>query len=433
MLFRWYQTGTAERAPAGQARPTPGERGRPMLHGQVVSASFVVALLLLATFLFLVTLQAGCIANGANAVTGNRSAMQHQSWRRQTLSLTVSGYVLRGDKLKQGDWQGTGVWVAPGLMATNTHVVLRALRVRGKDDTGRTFEFDRLYVLDVKNDLAILGEKQGAKNWPESGFAPMALATRPRDPRDLRTTEVISVGNTAGLGLSVYQGRIVNVQVVNGVEKLIHDTSVSLGASGGPLFRASDWALLGINHGINSTLRFSFAIPAWTLQDAVTLAKHREGKPILDVFQWSGLLHVPVETLAQGSACLKPGEGLEMPLHIQGETDVVYAVVPEKETHQIGVALTQGEAFLMSDLVRGATSGAFTVLNAGQVKFLVGNVEAAGAGPICIKAVAARVAWERRLEENGPLDRPPRPDEASEPPPPPPPEPADGSPAIEVE
>ena len=176
--------------------------------------------------------------------------------------------------------------------------------------------FDRIVSIDQQHDLAILSTNR------RSRFKPAQFVKPPRDKKSLRGTRVLAVGNTAGLGLSLYQGRIVNVERMKGVQKLIHDTAVSHGSSGGPLFRMRDGKLLGINHAISHKMRFSLAIPAWTLQEHAEKVASRTGSKLKEVFGSLRSARLDVETVGKKKLCMDPGKMRSLTLPVAGHLDV---------------------------------------------------------------------------------------------------------------
>jgi hypothetical protein len=314
--------------------------------------------------------------------------LSKKPWRNQSVALRISGIRFDGEKVKKTRWQGSGVWIAKDRLATNAHVAIRALYIDGEDDYGHPVTFDRIVSIDQEHDLAILSTNR------RSRFEPAQFVKPPRDKKSLRGTRVLAVGNTAGLGLSLYQGRIVNVERMKGVQKLIHDTAVSHGSSGGPLFRLRDGKLLGINHAINHKMRFSLAIPAWTLQEHAEKVASRVGIKLKEVFGSLGSAKLDLETVGKKKLCMDPGKMRSLTLPVAGHLDV-----------SVDMGSLNGKQKFVARVVKTSEEDTpwkvshtfqrwmYTVNNRSTLKLQVANPRE-NKDPICVGVVLSRVNWD---------------------------------------
>jgi len=332
-------------------------------------------------------LMVGCTK--ATMLEGER--LSKKPWRNQSVALRISGVRFDGDSVKETRWQGSGVWIAKDRIATNAHVAVRALYVDGEDDLGHPVTFDRIVSVDQENDLAILSTNRLSK------FKPAQFVRPPKDKKSLRGTKVLAVGNTAGLGLSLYQGRIVNVERMKGVQKLIHDTAVSHGSSGGPLFRMRDGKLLGINHAISHKMRFSFAIPAWTLQKHANEVADKPGEKLNKVFGSLRSRQLEVESVGKKKLCMDPGDVESLTLPVSGYLDVSVDIGslsgPKKFLARV---MGRGEGEPQWKKIRTFKRLVYTVNNRSELKLQVGNPHKTK--KICVGVVLSRVNWDKVVQ-----------------------------------
>ena len=224
-------------------------------------------------------------------------------WRRQTLSLSAAGYQFQGTEIKGVGWSGSGVWLDEKTVMTNAHVAGKALKMQGKDDYGAEFTFKEILAYDGNLDIAILRSEKA------SDAAELQLVQRPSDPKELRGTKVLAIGNTGGQGLSRYTGEVTNVVGNRTMENIVHSADISSGSSGGPLY-SEDGELLGINKSINLALRQSFATPAWSVQKVVAAGRRSSGVELTKAFEPKNF---PITLDVQRKFCLEPGEKLIAP------------------------------------------------------------------------------------------------------------------------
>lgn len=149
---------------------------------------------------------------------------------------------------------GSGVVVAPDVVATNAHVVRNALRVFVQGG-GRSWEASAV-CLAADRDLVLL-RLPGLVLTPAEPAPPDRL--RQGDP-------VLAVGYGGGVGPSEQRGRITALWTYRGDRLIQTDTRNRPGSSGGGLF-TEDGLLLGITtFNLGGGGSFDFAVPvSWVL------------------------------------------------------------------------------------------------------------------------------------------------------------------------
>lgn len=155
----------------------------------------------------------------------------------------------------QPDGQGSGVVVAPGLVATNCHVVRGAATLRLADAGG---EQPAQWTRQLAGlDLCLLAA-------PALGAPPVAL----RPSQELAVGEpVYAVGNPLGFGLAVSSGLLSSRQAGQPHARLAATAPVSPGSSGGGLFDRQG-RLLGLTTAILGTGQsLNLVLPAEALAE----------------------------------------------------------------------------------------------------------------------------------------------------------------------
>lgn len=164
----------------------------------------------------------------------------------------------------QVDGQGSGVVVAPGLVATNCHVVRGAASLRLSGAGGeRAAQWTRQLA---GIDLCLLAA-------PGLAAAPVAL--RPSDALSIGEP-VYAVGNPLGFGLAVSSGLLSSIQAGQPHGRLAVTAPVSPGSSGGGLFDGQG-RLLGLTTAILGTGQsLNLVLPA---QAVAALLANGEPRP----------------------------------------------------------------------------------------------------------------------------------------------------------
>lgn len=317
--------------------------------------------------------------------TEEPKASPEDAWKQESLSLAVQGYMFSGATQPEGaSWAGSGSWIGPNTVVTNAHVALRGLKIIGTDDLGKTFEFDQILAVDEEADLAII------KASGTGSDIYLKLAERPEDPRSLRGTNVRVIGNTGGLGLSFYDGRITNVVGKENTTVLLHDANTAGGSSGGPLINpAGD--LVGVNHSSLPSLNAKAAAPSWVVKDVVS--KAGAAKSLKDAFDPADL---PVSWYVERAVCLKPGEMFKGAFATVATNDLVAEITPAQAT-PIGFVVHNGQEAIAEAVVTGKAQGAWTLRGGGQYVFAVLNPKDAP-GPNCATVKFGRIDWAARFK-----------------------------------
>lgn len=210
------------------------------------------------------------------------------------------------DTAGQPDGQGSGVVVAPGLVATNCHVVRGAATLRLASSHGeQAAEWTRQLA---GLDLCLLAA-------PGLSAPPIAL----RPSQELAIGEpVYAVGNPLGFGLAVSSGLLASRQAGEPHARLAATAPVSPGSSGGGLFDR-EARLLGLTTAILGTGQsMNLVLPAEAISALLTQGAPRppvEPTPaaeprwaavavgLFDRQDWAGLqAHAQAWTQAQPSS-----------------------------------------------------------------------------------------------------------------------------------
>ncbi len=316
------------------------------------------------------------------------AAPDPDAWRKQSLSLSVEGFMFGGGTTPSAaSWSGSGAWIGPNLAVTNAHVALRGLKITAKDDLGKTYEFTEIIAVNEEADLAII--KVGSPT--NESF--LKLLTKPTDPRSLRGTNVRVIGNTGGLGLSFYDGRITNV--VGDADNLVilHDANTAGGSSGGPLI-SKDGELVGVNHSSLPSLNAKAAAPSWMVKKTWDDAGTRPALALKDAFNPADL---PVNWYVERAVCLKPGEVFKGVFAAVATNDLVAEVTPAQNS-PMGFVLMSGNEALAEAVITGKAQGAWTLKGGGQYVFGVVNPKDAP-GPACATVKFGRINWSARFNK----------------------------------
>ncbi len=314
-------------------------------------------------------------------------------WRSQAVSLDVKGFALNGGGAKAQSWVGSGVFVAPGIIATNAHVAARALEIAGADDLKRPHVFDKILASDVEQDLALLKSEYVAND-----ITPAKLLPRGDDPRDLRGTEIFAVGNTGGLGLSLYEGRVVNVVSFPYGERVMHDGQIAGGSSGGPLFMKGTDSLVGINHAGNARLKFSIAIPSWYVSEWLGKRGGAPGKKLADAFKLTKDIGLINEVKRE--ICLDPGKSIQVPMNYSNGTDFLLGVVPKNlpVIYGLAVAANNTSQVIEKGLLKETALRALTAPIPAQYVLVLGGHPAAPQ-PTCVQFVIGQIDWGKQVNK----------------------------------
>jgi hypothetical protein len=165
----------------------------------------------------------------------------------------------------EGASQGSGFFVAPGLVVTNFHVIENCVRgvARAIDGRKEPLAVTEVVAYDKNADLAILRVPEGAS------VAPLPLASR-----SVETGEpVYALGNPEGLSGSLSDGLVSNARRSDGTRDLIQISApISHGSSGGPVVN-NRGQVIGVAVGsIEKGQNLNFAIPVSYVRILLTAA-----------------------------------------------------------------------------------------------------------------------------------------------------------------
>lgn len=308
-------------------------------------------------------------------------------WRKQTVSLSAAGYQFQGTGIKPVGWSGSGVFIDENTVLTNAHVAGKALKMVGQDDYGTKYQFRQILAYDGDLDIAVI-RIAGRADVDE-----LPLAQRPSDPKELRGTKVLAIGNTGGQGLSRYTGEVTNVVGNRARENLVHSADISSGSSGGPLYDGDAAELLGINKSINLHLRQSFATPAWLVQKVLDKGRRASGTDLAEAFKPSNF---PMALDVKRSFCLEPGQKIVAPVQVVGTADLVAAVKFETEETPLFFGLVRGNSLMSKGVISKDLLAAWTLPGSGVYAVVLVNPPAAKA-KACGAVGVGRMAWEKRI------------------------------------
>lgn len=152
-----------------------------------------------------------------------------------------------------GFTQGSGFLVAPGVIATNWHVV-----EGGSDGVAKLAGYDRLYtvlevlVADPERDLALLAVELTGAPALRLGDSDAVVIGEP----------VFAVGSPEGFEATISLGILSGIRREDGLRYLQITAAISHGSSGGPIFNESG-AVIGVAVAvIEGAQNLNFAVPS---------------------------------------------------------------------------------------------------------------------------------------------------------------------------
>ncbi len=343
---------------------------------------------LLVAVVAMASLSMGCKKDKPPTETNTQEA-----WRKQSLALSVKGFSLVGGNAKPAEWCGSGVFVAKGIVVTNAHVAARALEISGRDDNNRPHVFDKILAIDMANDLALI-----KADYIQDDVDVAKLMPKPADIKQLRQTNLLAIGNTGCLGLSVYEGRVTNVVEEGALSRVLHDAQIAGGSSGGPIFKKETQEIVGINHATSSRINASLAIPAWTVDKMLTERGKATGLPLKSAFQITG--NTGLMNQIKRDICLPPGKAINVPAAYSNGIDFAVAVAPKDPNMPLiyGMGAVQGQSVQYFDkgMVNGQILRVFTTPVAAQYVLTLG-APATAPGPTCVSFVVGQIDWGTQI------------------------------------
>jgi len=182
-----------------------------------------------------------------------------------------------GDKGKY--FIGSGFFVAPGIIATNYHVIDGASDAIIRTSTGKLYEVEGIVSGDKTVDIAILKLKEKTGQSVEIG-----------DVSKLKKGEnAVAIGSPKGLFNTVSTGIISNFWNDGKVNQIQISIPITHGNSGGPLFNTTG-QVVGINSsGLEGEGELNFAISCEHIYDIANKLKKQDfnnikTKKLSDVF-----------------------------------------------------------------------------------------------------------------------------------------------------
>ena len=187
---------------------------------------------------------------GARAATGfSGDPVAVESAAQSVLMLEVYNH---------GELIATGsgfVAFAENALVTNRHVIDGADSILAKSDRGTLYVLDKIYAVDAKKDVAILGFSTPA------GLSPLALDA---DGGVMRVEPVVAIGSPKRLLNTVSVGNVSAVFRQEDTRYIQFTAPISSGSSGGALFN-NDGEVIGITTSVfeesaESVQNLNFAI-----------------------------------------------------------------------------------------------------------------------------------------------------------------------------
>ena len=171
--------------------------------------------------------------------------------------------------------QGTGFFVADGVIATNHHVIARAAQSRAVLEDGQSFPVEGVLAWDEDHDLALVSV---AASPEEGGYKSLPLADIPADLGD----EVVVVGNPMGLSHTLSTGVVAAVREAE--ERSLFEgeviqitAAISSGSSGSPVMNHAGEVVGVVSSQFVVGQNLNFAVPVEHLQRLLRVAESSGG------------------------------------------------------------------------------------------------------------------------------------------------------------
>ncbi|WP_169800716.1 hypothetical protein [Archangium gephyra] len=343
------------------------------------------------------------------------------------MMLKMEGFTFTGSDAKGVRWSGTGVWIRPGVLATNAYFIERATGVSAVDEQGHSVPLDTLLAWDPTNDLALLGTSAPApKEEPLASLMP-----KPAGAEALKGTGLQALLEQEGK-LASYSGRAGQLlsHVHGKPSVLLHDIRIP-GARGElrqryALFNAKDpRQLVGLNYG--SYPSESAAVPAWTVQAVDEKSQQQKSRWVkldkafvrqsltklkrapLHQQDAEGYMRPDTGGSSKVTACLSPGSKAEVPFHIVESRDLIVRVTTKPANARFSFALFeevparegQGVPTLVKDCceettAKGSLDLIYTIPQSGTHSLHLGLPDSAR-GKVCFDITPEFVNWTGAL------------------------------------
>jgi len=313
------------------------------------------------------------------------------NWTESTLELKVEGIDFQGDKLARGGWAGTGFWIDDEHLVTNAHVATRGHRIVGVHDDKQKYHFDTIIGIDRVADIAILkADRRGDKGGVE-------FIDKPKNAKDLRGRPLMMVGNSGGIGLGFYEGRVTNIIGEAPNEIILHDTRVVGGSSGSAIYDKDKAKMMGIHFAGHSGLDAKFASPSWKIQELIAESKKRKGVPLDQLFTLPNVYKL-ASIWGQREFCIAAGQKAMVNFDVRPSTDIVVFIKPRDPAMVLDTGLVYGgKQVTWSAKFKGDIALPFSLKAGGRYDLVV--VAPAGMpGTVCGVLGAGEIAWEKGIQ-----------------------------------
>jgi len=312
-------------------------------------------------------------------------------WTESTLELKVEGIELQGDKVSRAGWAGTGFWVDEDTLVTNAHVATRGHRIVGVHDDKQKYHFDTIVAIDRVADIAVLkADRKGDKGGVE-------FIDKPKNAKDLRGRALMLVGNSGGIGLGFYEGRVTNVIGEAPDEILLHDTRVVGGSSGSAIYDKEAGKVMGIHFAGSSDLDAKFASPAWRIQKLLAESKKNKGVPLDQLFTLPNVIEL-ASIWGQREFCIAAGQKAMVNFEVRPSTDVIAFIKPRDPNAVLDTGLVYGgQQVTWSAKFKGNLVLPFSLRGGGRYDLVVVAPEGMP-GTVCGVLGAGEIQWEKGIK-----------------------------------
>lgn len=186
-----------------------------------------------------------------NHVTARDVPSRENKWKRSVVLITTY------DNQDRPLLRGSGFFISPDRVATNSHVIKHAHRIEIKTFTNTTIDARTVVATDEKSDLAIL-------EIPLK-IAPDVLELSETPPAD--GDSITLIGNPKGSRWNLSHGRITQLWQFGDLGERIEITaSVHPGSSGGPVINQQGRVIgIAVMHVVGGE-DLNFAIPSESLR-----------------------------------------------------------------------------------------------------------------------------------------------------------------------
>lgn len=313
------------------------------------------------------------------------------NWTESTLELKVEGIEFQGDKLAKAGWVGTGFWIDDELLVTNAHVATRGHRIVGVHDDKQKYHFDTILGIDRVADIAVLkadrrGDKKGVQ-----------FIDQPKNTKDLRGRPLMMVGNSGGIGLGFYEGRVTNVIGEPPDEIILHDTRVVGGSSGSAIYDKDARKVMGIHHSGHSGLDAKLASPSWRIQKLVAEARTKKGIALDQLFTIPNILKV-TRVWGQREFCIAAGQKAMVNFEVRPSTDIVAFIKPRDPNAVLDTGLVYGgQQVTWSAKFKGDLILPFSLRGGGRYDIVVVAPQGTQ-GTVCGVIGAGEIEWEKGIQ-----------------------------------